>query len=71
MIIHKLHSIFLPSSAVNVRFGRPNVTVTEDDGEFMMCVVKDRVTAVPVIVTISTSDGTAIESSGKSRQTLI
>jgi hypothetical protein len=53
------------SAAVNVRFGRPNVTVNESDGEFMMCVVKDRDTAVPVTVIIVTRSGTATEGMGE------
>ena len=53
------------SAVVNIRFGRPNVTVDEDDGEFMMCVVKDRDTAVPVNVTITTSPGSATEGQGE------
>lgn len=52
-------------TVVNVGFGRPNVTVNEDDGQFMMCVTKDRVTLVDVIVTITTSPGTATEGVGK------
>ena len=50
---------------MNVGFGRPSVTVNESDGEFMMCVLKDRETVFPVEVTISTSPDTAIEGAGK------
>ena len=49
---------------MNVGFGRPSVTVNESDGEFMMCVLKDRETVFPVEVTISTSPGTATEGAG-------
>ena len=52
-------------TVVNVGFGRPSVTVNESDGEFMMCVLKDRETVFPVEVTISTSPDTAIEGAGK------
>jgi hypothetical protein len=48
-----------------VRFGRPNVTVNESGGEFTMCVVKDRETAVPVTVNIVTRPGTATEGIGE------
>ena len=52
-------------AVVNVGFGRPSVTVNESDGEFMMCVLKDRETVFPVEVTISTSSDTATEGEGK------
>ena len=40
-------------------FGAPNVTFSEDDGTFTMCVVKDRETAVPVAFTVTDFPGTA------------
>ena len=64
--LNTLTYFFLSTHAVvNVGFGRPNVTVTEDDGEFMMCVTKDRETLVDVIVTIATSPGTATPGVGE------
>lgn len=49
----------LDDDIVNVSFGRPMVQVEEEDGEFMMCVTKDRITLMDVIVTITSSPGTA------------
>ena len=64
MYIKSIHAYtFL--AVVSVGFGRASVTVNESDGEFMMCVLKDRVTVFPVEVTISTSPGTATEGEGK------
>ncbi len=59
---------------VNVGFGRPGVTVNESDGEFTMCVVKDRFTLQPITVRIistsgegsGASAGSATEGSGES-----
>ena len=50
---------------MNVRFGRPNVTVSEDVGVFMMCVLKDRDTIGPVTVTLSSAEVSATENSGR------
>ena len=50
---------------MNVGFGRASVTVNESDGEFMMCVLKDRETVFPVQVTISVSAEMAEEGEGK------
>ena len=45
-------------SAVTIGFGASSVTVSEDSGEFMMCVRKD-ITAIPITVFMSPTDGTA------------
>ena len=50
---------------MNVGFGHPNVTVTEEEGRFMMCVTKDRDTLVDVNVSIATISGTATPGVGE------
>ncbi len=45
-------------------FGRPELTVDEGVGNFMMCVTLDRVTLQPVTVTIETRDGSAVSPGG-------
>ena len=52
-------------TVVTVGFGRPGVLVNESDGQFPMCVVKNRVTLVPVTVTITSTAGSATEGSGE------
>ena len=51
----------IPTSCavVTVGFGSSEVTVREDDGQFMMCVVLDVVSAVPFSVTIEDQEGSA------------
>ncbi|XP_064387615.1 uncharacterized protein LOC135335886 isoform X2 [Halichondria panicea] len=45
---------------VTVIFDRPELTVDEDVGNFTMCVTLDRVTLLPVTVTIEARDGSAV-----------
>ncbi len=41
-------------------FDRPELTVDEDLGNFAMCVTLNRVTLLPVTVTIEARDGSAV-----------
>ena len=51
-------------TVVTVGFGAPSVTVLESAGNFSMRVRLNRLTAVPVTVTLVTEDGTAIDGEG-------
>ena len=53
------------SSDVTVMFGRPMASFNESDGEYRMCVVKDRVTARRVTITLSDSPDTAGRDEGE------
>ena len=63
--MYSLKITFVCSVVVSVRFGSPNVTVPEEVGVFMMCVLKDRDTIGRVTVTLSSAPGTATEGIGK------
>ncbi len=49
---------------MTVDFGRPDLIVDEGAGNFTMCVVLDRETLQPVIVTIDARDGSAVSPDG-------
>ena len=53
------------STDVTIRFGSPEVRVDEDAGSFMMCVIKNRDTIVPVTVDIQLVQGSATQDVGK------
>ena len=45
--------------AVTVRFQDANDTVSEDDGSITITIIKEGNADIPVMVTVTTSDGTA------------
>ena len=53
------------TKGVTVGFGSHGVSVQESSGQFMMCVVRDRVALQNITVTISADDDTAISDVGK------
>ena len=55
----------LSVAVVTVMFGRPEASFNESEGMYSMCIVKDRVTARRVSVTILDTSGTAIRNTGK------
>ena len=50
---------------MTIRFGTTALTVDESTGTFMMCVIKNRDTIVPVTVDIQLIQGTATQDVGK------
>ena len=50
---------------VTVMFARPMASFNESDGAYRMCVVKDRVTARRVTVTLTDAPGTAGRDEGE------
>ena len=54
----------LSSPVVTVGFGRNATQVNESDTTFMMCVVKDRVTTIPLQIQIQDQPNTALRSIG-------
>ena len=48
-----------------IRFGRTELGVNESVGTFMMCVLKNRDTIVPVTVDIQLVQGSATQDDGK------
>ena len=52
------------TKGVTVGFGGAGVSVQENSGQFMMCIVRDREALQNITVTISSEDGTAISGVG-------
>ena len=50
---------------VTVGFGSDGMSVQESSGQFMMCVVRDRVALQDITITILADDNTAISGIGK------
>ena len=46
-------------------FGSPEATFNESDGIYRMCIVKDSVTAIRVIVALEDIPGTALLNEGR------
>jgi len=53
------NDLFLTHTGVVVRFDKANDTVPEDAGSATITIVKEGDSAIPVSVTVTTSDGTA------------
>lgn len=64
LFLELIHHIFVLAE-VTVGFGRTSATFNESDGQFTMCVVKDRETAVPVEFFVEDIPNTATKPSGK------
>ena len=56
-------------AVVTVSFGRPEASFNESDGEYRMCIVKDRDTAQRVTVELTDTPGTAGRNEGKFHHT--
>ena len=52
------------TKGVTVGFGSAGVSVQENSGQFMMCIVRDREALQNITVTTSSEDGTAISDVG-------
>ncbi len=50
---------------MNISFGRSSVMVSESDGEFSMCIIKNRNTIVPITASISSTPGSAARGVGE------
>ena len=62
---YDINVYIVPTTEVTIRFERTELSMNESIGTFMMCVLKNRETIVPVTVDIQLVEGSATQDVGK------